>query len=109
MIDWTEAEANPLWAAVELANHLGVANIKELPGCWEYQLDEAWWFAMNGHRETVVCSRGMVVPPFSLYVEYYGWPAGILRAPGDGEFAAGTGANPLAFAEAVRRAMGQEA
>ena len=31
----------------ELAHRLGVRNIKELPGCWEYQIDEQWWMAVR--------------------------------------------------------------
>lgn len=93
----------------ELANALDVADIKDLPGCWEYQVDEQWWFAINGGTEPRATSRrgeGKVDPielePFNLLVEFNGWPAGLLNMHG-GSFAVGTAANEGTFIEALQR------
>lgn len=85
---------------VMLAERLGVEAISTLPGCWEVQVDERWWFAVNGHREPIACSKGPTVPPVHVYVEFNGWPAGIL-SPAGGEFAAGAAANADAFIAAL--------
>jgi hypothetical protein len=90
---------------VELAARLGVTEIYELPGCWEHAVDDGWWLALNGHREPVACSRGPEVPPLSAYVEWYGWPAGIVGFHG-GVVAAGSEANEDALLEALRAAGG---
>ena len=39
--------------------------------------------------------------PFHTYIEYNGWPAGVLNPLGEGEFAAGTGANVESFVAAL--------
>src|SRR3990167_1705130 len=87
----------------ELAHRLGVRNIKELPGCWEYQIDEQWWMAVNGHKEPVRCSKGAEVPAWHLYFEYNGWPAGFV-GPSGGTVAAGEGANEATLLRALRKA-----
>jgi hypothetical protein len=90
---------------VELAESLGVQRINELPGCWEHKVDERWRIAVNAHREERKTSTGAAVPPLCCYVEYNGWPAGILR-PNGGIIAAGTGANEGTLIAALERAIG---
>ena len=85
-----------------LAQSLGVTEINGLPGCWEHQVDKRWWFAVNGHREAVECSRGFVIDPFDCYIEYNGWPAGSIH-PGGGIIAGGEGANEDNFIEALQK------
>ena len=70
---------------VDLAQALGVRAINTLDGCWEHQVDEKWWVAVNGHREPVKCSTGAEVPPFHCYIESNGLPAGLLT-PRGGQF-----------------------
>lgn len=65
-------------AIAEYSLSLGVRNIKDLPGCWEQQIDDLWWVAANGHSDPVECSTGTEVPPFHMYLVFNGWPAGIL-------------------------------
>lgn len=64
---------------VALSTKLGVKNINQLDGCWEYCVDDQWWIAVNGHGTPTKCTKGTEVEPFGCYVEYNGWPAGILN------------------------------
>src|SRR5262245_31738092 len=90
-------------AVADLAAALGVSNINRLPGCWEYDVDEQWRIALNGHEQPTKCERGMAVAPFHCYVEFNGWPAGEL-SPYGGYFAVGDAANEDAFIEALKAA-----
>ncbi len=94
---------HPFEAIVLMCARLGVTGIDKLPGCWEHQIDDQWWVAVNPHLEDVRSSRGLTVPPFSAYVEYNGWPAGIIQPLG-GEFAVGEGANTQTFIAACESA-----
>ena len=82
----------------------GVSGINALPGCHEMEVDEHWWIAVNGHAEMVACSNGPEVPPYSAYVEFNGWPAGIFNRAG-GQFVAGSLANEDAFIAAMEKAI----
>ena len=86
-------------AVSEMAYRLGARKINQLPGCWEKQIDERWWVALNPHREPIKCSHGVEVQPFDCYVEYNGFPAGSFNAAG-GFLAAGEAANEQSFIEA---------
>lgn len=88
----------------ELSIALGVAPINNLDGCWEHQVDSHWWIALNGHKEPIKTSKGVEVEPFSCYVEFNGWPAGIFN-PFGGGFAAGELANEDTFIEALEKAI----
>lgn len=88
-----------------LAIQLKVEPMSQLPECWEHKLDEHWAFAVNGHNAPMQASRffpsPVVVPPFCLYVEFNGFPAGILN-PYRGEFVAGILANAKKFRKALK-------
>lgn len=88
---------------VKLAERRGVARINDLPGCWEPEIGGEWKIALNGHREPAKSSSGAEVPPFSAYIEYNGWPAGVID-PSGGIIAAGECANEDAFIAALRAA-----
>jgi hypothetical protein len=90
-------------AVCDLAISLGVTRINKLPGCWEHQVDEHWWVAVNGHDKPTLCSTETSVPPFSIYVVFNGWPAGIIDA-GGGCLAAGALANEETFLAAIQNA-----
>lgn len=90
-------------AIADLCFARGEAPVNKYAGCWECEVDEHWWVALNGHLEPVACSRGPSVPQFSMYVEFNGWPAGIIDT-GDGVIAAGELANEDTFLAAVREA-----
>lgn len=88
---------------VKLTRVLGVKNIKELPGCWEHQIDVQWWVAVNGHDAATKCSKGVEIGAYQAYVEFNGWPAGSF-SPLGGVIAAGGAANEKTFIAAVRAA-----
>lgn len=76
------------------------APLNKHAGCWEYQVDERWWIAVNGHPEPTRNSDNFEVAPFTAVVKYNGWPAGVLD-PSGGIIAAGECANEGAFIEAL--------
>lgn len=89
----------------QLGGVVGIGKICDLPGCWEHKLDERWEFAFNGHQQATVSSFSTVpVPPFSVYIQYNGWPAGVLGFCG-GVIAAGEGANEETFLAAIDAAI----
>lgn len=88
----------------DLGGALGVVNINQLDGCWEHQVDDKWRIAWNGHREPVKNSAGHEVPGYHIYVEYNGWPAGLIH-PYGGILAAGEGANEKTFLAAIDKAL----
>jgi hypothetical protein len=90
---------------VNLARAIGVTRIDLMEGCWEHQIDDQWWIAMNGHKKPTKCSAGATVPPFEMYVQFNGWPAGVV-APNGGIIAAGELANEDTFIAAVKAAAG---
>lgn len=103
MSDDTKRE--PLFVLIcKLAEKDGVASINRLDGCWERQIDQAWFMALNGHQKAVKCSKGAEVPPFNCYVEFNGWAAALFD-PFNGVFAAGDAANEEAFAAAIEAVL----
>jgi len=77
---------------------------------WIVKLDEHWEFAVNGfneERETGPFGQAQAshsIPPFTVYVEFNGWPAGFIN-PYSGVFAAGSAANEKEFCDALKRAI----
>ena len=59
---------------VDLGLALGVRDISKLEGCWEQQVDEDWWIALNGHPQAIKCSKDIEVEPATIWVEYKGFP-----------------------------------
>jgi hypothetical protein len=72
------------------------------PDCCEIVVDENWTIAVNGHREPRKY-KDVTVEPFCAYVEWCGWPAGIIGIAG-GMIAAGELANEAALCEALKKA-----
>ena len=91
------------YEVMQLGSRLGVKNINTLPGCWEHQVDDKWFIAVNAHDSPVECSKGPSVAPFHCYVEYNGFPAGLI-SPHDGIIAAGECANEDTFIAALKAA-----
>jgi hypothetical protein len=101
------SEPNPPLAMhrlCELGLAVGAAPINKFDGCWEHQIDERWWIAMNGHKQERLTSEGDRVLPYSCFIKYNGWPAGILDF-GGGIIAAGEGANENTFIAALEAAI----
>lgn len=88
---------------VEFAYALGARDLKALPGCWESEVDDHWWVAINGHDTPTKCSHGAEVEPCGVYIEFNGFPAGSCNAAG-GILAFGDVANEETFCEAVEKA-----
>lgn len=88
----------------ELGLAVGAAPLNKREGCWECQVDQRWWLAMNGHHEDQTIATGEVVKPFTCYIKYNGWPAGVLDF-GGGIIAAGEGANEDTFIAALEIAI----
>lgn len=88
----------------ELADALKVKPMNQFEGCWEYQINDNWFIAVNGHKQPTKTSKGTEVPPFNGYVEYNGWPAGIFN-PFGGGFIAGVDANEDAFIAAIDKVI----
>ena len=87
----------------KLGNLLGAGPLNKREGCWEFQIDEDWKIAINGHKEPTPCSMSDVpLMPFHCYIEYNGWPAGVINPVG-GIIAAGSDANENTFIEAIEK------
>lgn len=101
----TSSELNQLerfWEAMfGLAKRCDAQPMNKHSGCWSLQIDDSWFIAVNGHKTPMAAKpNGSEVPPFSCYVEFNGWPAGIID-PGGGCIAAGTAANMETLIEAI--------
>ena len=90
-------------AIVNYALSHGVRSLADRPGLWEVQIDEHWWIALNPHDEKLKCSHGADVSFGHCYIEWNGWPAGMIT-PYDGIIAAGALANEDSFIAAVKAA-----
>ena len=62
----------------DLGNKTGAAPATKFDGCWEHRVNDDWWLALNAHKVEIKCSKGPEVPPFTCYLEYKGWPAGLV-------------------------------
>jgi len=97
-----------------LAEHDGSAPLNTLDGCWTRQIGKQWWVAINGHNEARPASSPngaskelpFQVEPFHCYVEFNGWPAGILT-PYGGTLAAGEAANEDTLIAAIDVAISE--
>ncbi len=92
---------------IELATARGFLSIKDLLGCCEFEVDDHWWVAINGKEGDAECSRGAMVPRFHAYVEFNGWPAGLVSFQG-GTIAYGEAANEDTFIAALEAALAGE-
>lgn len=89
-------------ALVSWSQSLGAKSIKDLPGCWESHVGgSGWWVAINGHDVPTKNTHGGVVPPFSAWIEWNGWPAGLV-GPRGGTLVVGEAANEDSLIAALR-------
>lgn len=98
-----------VWQSVcTLAAVEGAAPLNAHEGCWCCKIDERWAIAVNGHdRDESIPKGSSIFPlgvakvlPFHMYVEFNGWPAGMLH-PYGGSIAAGELANLSTLAAAL--------
>lgn len=85
---------------MEYVSFLGVTKIDSLPGLWENKIDDTWTIKCNGHNYEVEN-----VPPFSWYIEFNGWPAGVISVMGDGVLCAGKAGNEDNLRRAIEARM----
>lgn len=92
-------------AIADLMIAVGKAPVNQKPGPVVHDVDARWKVVLNGHREPVKYGEKneIEVPPFHCYVEFNGWPAGLLD-PFGGWLVAGTLANEETFVAAVKHA-----
>lgn len=62
----------------------GQKSLKDLPGCWEHQLDDDWLLSFNGHMHEVVNSGGHPVPAMTVVLQHSGALAMAIIAPSGG-------------------------
>lgn len=89
-------------ALIDLHEARRLPPLNELPTPHDYGEVGPWRLVINGD-ETEAQWRHVKIPPFHLYVEYNGWPAGFLN-PYDGVIAAGTHANEATLIAALEAA-----
>lgn len=94
------------WAGVcLLAMKDGVERIRDVPGgIWRRDIGAHWKVAMNGSAETRKF-EGCPLDPYSIFVEFNGFPAGIIN-PAGGVIAAGSLANEDTFIAAIEADLG---
>jgi hypothetical protein len=85
--------------AAELAIKDGAVPVEEM---YERKVDNNWTIVINGSKEKKY--KGLDIPPFCMYVEFNGLPAGLLD-PWDGVIAAGKEANEDALIRALKVAL----
>jgi hypothetical protein len=62
-----------------------------------YEVDKTWTITVNGTPNKIAA-----VPPYSWYIEFNGWPAGILSViTGEGLLCAGAAGNAKELAKAL--------
>jgi hypothetical protein len=71
---------------IELAELLGVRNIKELSGTWGHQFnDKDWRLYANGHSVPVlICDELLELPPYCIALSWRGWAVAVI-SPVEGE------------------------
>lgn len=97
-------KAERISVVMDLMAQLGIKDrITPMPETgWTRELDEHWTFHVSSATPTVF--HGVTVPPFHAYLEYNGWPAGLIN-PFGGTVAAGREANEDALVAALRAAI----
>lgn len=89
----------------DLAFALGVRSIKDLPNTWSHAIDDQWHVCINAHGSDAICNHCRTrIPAFHAYLQFNGWPAGLLH-PYGGTIAAGAVANEDALIEALKQAI----
>lgn len=85
--------------AAELAIKDNVVPIEEM---YERKVDDNWTIVINSSKERKY--KGLNIPPFCMYVEFNGLPAGLLD-PWGGVIAAGKAVNEDALIRALKAAL----
>lgn len=108
MSEPTPPICNAYYLVAELGLALDAGPLTKHPACWECQIDRLWRIAINGHNAPKRCSFAEVpIEPYHCYIEFNGWPAGIMT-PFGGTIAAGSVANEETFMQALRERIAKE-
>ena len=100
----TRPMSEAMLAIANLAIALNAHPVNQYEGCWEYQIDDDWWVALNGHKEPCFNeTSGGMVPGFSASIQFNGCPAGIID-PFGGCMAHHPNANESALISALNKA-----
>lgn len=94
-----------MMAVADMMTALGRTHLNQHIGPAIHDVDEHWRVVLNPHREFVRYGEKaeIEIPPFSCYIEFNGWPAGLIN-PYGGAIAAGSLANEETFIAAVKAA-----
>lgn len=86
----------------------GQKAIKDLPGCWEHQINDDWHLSFNGHAHEVTDTSGYPVPPISIWVRHSRYFASGVVAPFGGMMMGGGEAEDdlIAALEVAIRGLG---
>ncbi len=88
-------------AIIHFGLAMGMKDMGKRPGLWEQAVDEHWLIVLNPHKEVLKSSQGIQVPFGRCYIEFNGWPAGMID-PYGGVIAAGELANEAEFIAALK-------
>ena len=91
--------------AAQIADKEGGVPLNKHNGCWVKKLDEHWTIAINGHGEPKKYNN-CDIPPYTMYVEFNGFPAGIVD-PFGGVMATGELANEDALIAILKSVLGE--
>ena len=76
---WRRVPYAPAMAAVALLHkHLDLPHVSSLAGPWEYQVDDVWWFALNGLPYDAPTSRDIMVEPKHMVVTWRRFPVAVV-------------------------------
>lgn len=92
---------SPMDALMDAHARAGLPSLAQMPGKRWAGTCGPWSWLVSANPTPITTEGGVTVMPFHAYIEFNGWPAGVLRVMGDGQFAAGSEANPEAFAAAL--------
>ena len=85
----------------ELADALGQTPLNKHFGAWQHQVDDQWRVAVNAHSQPFQLTEHTELPAHHIYVEFLGWPAGLINAAGG----LLVGASEAAFIAALNAAI----
>lgn len=85
---------------LEYAMSLGVTPAIIKKGIWTNKIDDHWTLKLNGQQEKI-----SGVPGLSWFIEFNGWPAGIMSILGDGVLCAGAAGNEDNLRKAIEDKM----
>lgn len=89
---------------VELGLALGAHPLTRHAGPWECDVGGGYRVAVNGHPEPRPTAGGFVLRPYTVYVEFEGWPFAVVDANGGAVVGADWAALAAALRDAIARA-----